>query len=300
MSGYRAGPLVGYELPAGTEPVATARAAEAAGVDFLVLPDRPAAPDDRPGPPAALITASWLATRTERIGLVIEMPPAYTEPYNLARMLASLDHVSGGRSGWLASSAPDPAADANHRRAGVDPAVDRAARTAEYLPLLRDLWDTWEDGAFTHDKATMQFVDGDRVHTLNHEGPLLRVAGPLNVIRPPQGHPLVLADADDRGAAADADVLIGRSPGDDDRPWLWAARPDDVRRSGPDDADGAVGWLVRFDSAEECVAFTEAGLPTWTADRPAERPFLLRERFGLSRPANRLAHCVGARTGRTR
>lgn len=300
MSGYRAGSLVGYELPAGTEPVAAARAAEAAGVDFLVLPDRPAAPDDRPGPPAALITAAWLATRTERIGLVIEMPPAYTEPYNLARMLASLDHVSGGRAGWLVSSAPDPAADTNHRREGVDPAADRAARTAEYIPLLRDLWDTWEDGAFTHDKATAQFVNGDRVHTLNHEGPLLRVAGPLNVIRPPQGHPLVLADANDRGAAADADVLIGPAPGDDDRPWLRTAWPDDVRQSGLNAADGAIGWLVRFDSAEECAAFTEAGLPTWTADRPAERQLLLRERFGLNRPANRLAHRVGAQAGRKR
>lgn len=210
--------ILGCELPeartagAVDSLVAAARRAEAAGLDFTVLADRPAARPEGAGPPASLIAASVLAVHTSRIGLVMNAAPAYYEPYNLARMVASLDHISGGRAGWQVITGPDAAADANHRRQGVDPAQGRDARIAEFVPLVRDLWDTWEDGAFLHDQYSGRFIDGDRVHVLNHEGPALRVRGPLNVIRPPQGHPVVFAAAADPLVADAADVLTTGDP----------------------------------------------------------------------------------------
>ncbi|MBK3592493.1 MULTISPECIES: LLM class flavin-dependent oxidoreductase [Streptomyces] len=212
------GMLLGYELPGAglTDPVgfllAAARQAEAAGVDHVILGDGPAAHPDGPGAPASLIAASLLAVETTRIGLVMSAATAYYEPYNLARMLASVDHISKGRAGWRVVTGLDGPADANHRREGVEPMEGREARAAEFVPVVRGLWDTWEDGAFVHEKDTGRFIDGDRIHVLDHEGPALRVRGPLNVIRPPQGHPVVLADATDLAVAPAADILMTGHP----------------------------------------------------------------------------------------
>ncbi|MGW0364621.1 LLM class flavin-dependent oxidoreductase [Streptomyces sp. NPDC002990] len=211
------GMFLGYELPEAGLPdptrflLDTARKAEAAGVHHLVLGDRPAAGPAGPRSPASLVAVSLLAVSTTRIGLVMTAAPAYHEPYNLARMVASVDHISHGRAGWRVVTGPDASADANHRREGMDPAADREARAREFVPVVRDLWDTWEDGAFVHEKGTGRFIDSGRVHVLDHRG-TLRVRGPLNVVRPPQGHPVVLADATDPLSAAHADVLTAGNP----------------------------------------------------------------------------------------
>lgn len=211
------GMLLGYELPEAGLPdptaflLAVARKAEAAGVHHLVLGDRPAAGPAGPGTPASLVAASLLAVSTSRIGLVMTAAPAYNEAYNLARMVASVDHISHGRAGWRVVTGPDAAADANHRREGVDPLTDREARAREFVPVVQNLWDTWEDGAFVHEKGTGRFIDSGRVHVLDHRG-TLRVRGPLNVVRPPQGHPVVLADAADPLVSAHADVLAVGDP----------------------------------------------------------------------------------------
>ncbi|KZM75385.1 LLM class flavin-dependent oxidoreductase [Nocardia terpenica] len=326
---------VGYELPrAGmTGParalLAVARAAEAAGVDYLVLPDRPAADPGGASAPAAAITAALLASGTEHLGVVVSTAIAYWEPYNLARVLASLDHISAGRAGWQVVTALDAAADANHRRAGFDPAANREARAIEYVPLVRDLWDSWEDGAFVHDKDSGCLVDVDRIHVLGHAGPALQVRGPLNVARPPQGHPVVFAAATDPLVASAADVLTTGRPGATDRPHrVLAVEPfvaADTRRAHelhgaagtPEgDADRAVvvgapaavadrllgwadsvdGFLVRFATLDQLAAFTDLVLPRLRAAGSPEPagPRSLRARLGLARPANRLVATAAA------
>lgn len=210
--------FLGYELPGAglgnpaRTLVTAARAAEEAGVDYLVLEDRPAARTSGVSAPWSMVTASLLAAGTTRIGLVTNAALAYHEPYDLARTVASLDHISNGRSGLQAINEPDPAADANHRREGVDPAVDRDIRAAGFIPVVQDLWDTWEDGAFVHDKTTGRFIDADRIHTLTADGQVFKVRGPLNVVRPPQGHPVVFAPAADPLLAPAADVLTVGDP----------------------------------------------------------------------------------------
>uniref|UniRef100_A0AAU2JRY1 LLM class flavin-dependent oxidoreductase n=1 Tax=Streptomyces sp. NBC_00049 TaxID=2903617 RepID=A0AAU2JRY1_9ACTN len=339
--------LLGYELPeAGlTDParflVSSATKAEAAGVDFLVLGDRPAARPGGAGTPASIIAASLLAVSTTHIGLVMNAALAYYEPYNLARMVASLDHIGKGRAGWQVLTGPDGAADANHRREGVDPAAGRDARAAEFVPVVQDLWDTWEDGAFVHDKATGRFIDGERIHALDHRGPALQVRGPLNVVRPPQGRPVVLAPAADPLVAPAADVLtVGNpdsaaaaAPDAGGRPVLGVVTPfvaatgalarELHARAGSPESDehsavlvgdarqvaerltawadqGPVdGFILRFPLAEGVDAFTDAVLPLLGATRP-ERATTLRGRFGLSKPANRIADRVTAGTERGR
>ncbi|MQS11302.1 LLM class flavin-dependent oxidoreductase [Streptomyces kaniharaensis] len=308
--------------------VVAAERAEAAGVHALLLGDRPAARPGRAAPPAAIVAASMLAVRTRRIGLVVDAAPAYCEPYNLARMIASLDHISGGRAGWRVVTGPDPEADANHRREGVDPAVGREVRAAEFVPLLRDLWDTWEDGAFVHEKDVGRFIDPDRVHVLDHAGPALQVRGPLNVVRPPQGHPVVLAPAAEPLLAPEADVLVAGNPdraAASDRPVLGTvtpfvaetqerARELHARAGAPrSDGDCAVlvgdaasvagqlaawadrapvdGFVLRLPLPGSVEVFTDLVLPELRASGRYSGEFragTLRGHLGLARPANRI------------
>lgn len=138
-----------------------------------------------------LTILSAVAAVTERIGLVGTATVSYTEPYNLARQFASLDHISGGRAGWNVVTSWLEGSAANF---GKDEhlAHDTRYRLAEeYLDVVKGLWDSWEDDALVRDKATGQFLDPDKLHELNHKGEFLKVKGPLNISRSRQGQPVI-------------------------------------------------------------------------------------------------------------
>nr|WBO81477.1 LLM class flavin-dependent oxidoreductase [Streptomyces sp. SBE_14.2] len=173
-----------------------AKLAEAAKFDSLFLADGPALIGTGqfrpPGQlePLTLLTA--LSQATSRIGLIATVSSTYNEPYNLARRLASVDHVSAGRAGWniVTSAGADEAANF-----GLDDRpshAERYARADEFLNVAKALWDSWEAEAVLADKSTGRYADPERLHRLNHQGQYFKVAGPLNVPRPPQGHPLLV------------------------------------------------------------------------------------------------------------
>jgi len=193
-----------WRLP-GTEPLAhvdvgyyerLAVAAEAARFDSVFLADSPVLwndPGRRPSgrlEPVMLLTA--LARATQRIGLIATASTSYNDPYNLARRFASLDLISAGRAGWnIVTTAGDDAA----RNFGLEaqPAhADRYERAAEFVEVSRKLWDSWEDDAVVADVAGGVHARADKVHAIDHEGRFFRVRGPLNVPRPPQGHPVLV------------------------------------------------------------------------------------------------------------
>lgn len=196
--------------------VTLAQKAEAAGFTFLAIDDSLGAVPDVAGASRteAFTTASFLATNTRRLGLLATANTSYAEPYNLARLAASLDHVTHGRAGWtVATGAGDPA-DANHSRK-AETAHAHYERATEALSIARKLWDSWEDDAFVRDKQTGVFVDGDKIHAIDHRGPLFDVKGPLNVARPPQGQVVVAHHVVDRlsalFAATTADIAFIRA-----------------------------------------------------------------------------------------
>ncbi len=134
---------------------------------------------------------SALAAATSHIGLVGTLTVSYSEPFNVARQFASLDHISGGRAGWnvVTSWLGDTAA--NFSKA-EHPAHDVRYRiAAEYLDVVQGLWDSWEDDALVGDKNNGVFVDPDKLHRLDHQGEFFQVRGPLNIKRGPQGHPVI-------------------------------------------------------------------------------------------------------------
>ncbi|MES2303229.1 MAG: LLM class flavin-dependent oxidoreductase [Pseudomonadota bacterium] len=138
-----------------------------------------------------LTILSALAAVTDRIGLVGTATVSYIEPYNLARQFASLDHISGGRAGWNVVTSWLEGSAANY---GKDEhlAHDTRYRLAEeYVDVVKGLWDSWEDDALVRDKASGQFLDPGKLHELNHKGEFLKVKGPLNISRSPQGQPVI-------------------------------------------------------------------------------------------------------------
>ncbi|MFE1229213.1 LLM class flavin-dependent oxidoreductase [Streptomyces sp. NPDC058745] len=173
-----------------------ARIAERGRLDSLFLADSPGLMGDparRPGgrlEPTVLLTA--LAGVTEHIGLIATASTSYNEPYNLARRFASLDHVSGGRAGWnIVTTAGADAA----RNFGLDDAPlhkERYERADEFLEVSTRLWDSWTDDAIVADKDAGVHADAAKVRRIDHAGRFFRVAGPLNVPRSPQGHPLLV------------------------------------------------------------------------------------------------------------
>jgi len=155
---------------------------------------------------------SALAATTSRIGLVATLTVSYSEPFNVARQFASLDHLSGGRAGWnvVTSWLGDTAA--NFSKAEHPAHAVRYRIAGEYLDVVQGLWDSWEQDAHVADKESGQFVDPDKLHRLDHKGEFFQVRGPLNIKRTPQGQPVIFqAGASDDGrafAAKRAEVIF--------------------------------------------------------------------------------------------
>lgn len=148
-----------------------------------------------------LTLLSLIAGATERIGLIATINTNFSEPYNVARALASLDHLSGGRAGWNIVSSLNEATAQNFGRAQLLSHGERYERADEFVALSKQLWDSWDDDAFDHpDRARPRFFDPRSAHPLEHRGKYFSARGLLDVARPLQGYPvLVQAGNSDTG-----------------------------------------------------------------------------------------------------
>lgn len=159
--------------------------------------------------PMTLLPA--LAAVTSRVGLITTASTTYNEPYNIARKFATLDLISGGRAGWNVVTSWSDAEAANFGREAQLDYDTRYARAAEFVEVVRGLWQSWEPGAFVMDKADGVFHDETRMRVLDHKGRYFQVRGPLNVAPSPQGEPVIVqAGASEQGrelAAATAEVV---------------------------------------------------------------------------------------------
>ncbi|MBR0655502.1 LLM class flavin-dependent oxidoreductase [Plastoroseomonas arctica] len=159
--------------------------------------------------PMTLLPA--LAVLTKHIGLVTTASTTYNEPFHVARKFATLDLISHGRAGWnIVTSWSEAEAKNFNREAHLDYDT-RYERAAEFVEVVKGLWDCWEPGSLLYDKAGGLFYDEARMHLLNHRGKHFQVRGPLNVASMPQGRPVLFqAGASEPGreiAAATADVV---------------------------------------------------------------------------------------------
>ncbi|HTQ34834.1 MAG TPA: LLM class flavin-dependent oxidoreductase [Stellaceae bacterium] len=181
-----------------------AQRAEAAKFDSIFLADQLALGGD-----VAQAARTWLepitvlaavAVATQRIGLIATCSTTYTEPFNLARQFASIDHISNGRAAWNIVTSWLATAAANFGGEGQVSHADRYARGEEFMTVVKALWDSWADDAVVDDRVSGQYARGDRIRPINHRGDFYQVEGPLNIPRCPQGRPvLVQAGSSDTG-----------------------------------------------------------------------------------------------------
>jgi FMN-dependent oxidoreductase (nitrilotriacetate monooxygenase family) len=189
-----------------------ARLAEEAKFDLIFIVDSQFITPDSPPhylnrlEPLTLLSA--LAVTTRHLGLVATMTTSYNDPFNIARRLASLELISGGRSGWNVVTSGDAGAAANFSRAEHFDYDTRYARGLEFVRVAQGLWDSYEEDAFPRDRASRTFLDPSRQHQLNHKGEHFQVAGPLNVSRSPQGQPVIF-QAGDSDQGRDLGATIG-------------------------------------------------------------------------------------------
>jgi FMN-dependent oxidoreductase (nitrilotriacetate monooxygenase family) len=193
-----------------------ARIAEAGKFDLLFISDSMVMdPSDHPSfmcrfEPTTLITV--LSASTTHIGLGATVSTSFSEPFNVARMFGSIDHISGGRAAWNVVTSSNPKAALNFNRDEHLEHELRYQRANEFVDVVRGLWDCWDDGAIVADKATGRYIDPDKVRTLDHKGRFFQVRGPINMARCPQGHPVIIqAGGSPSGlelAARTADVVF--------------------------------------------------------------------------------------------
>lgn len=216
----------GWQIFAGKPDVANsishfaemAREAEAAKLDFIFQAD---AASIRPGPIEAVARnnvynnmlepftqMAALSQVTSRIGLIATGATSYWEPFNLARIIASLDHISGGRAGWNIVTGRHPMAAPNYGLDDLIPHAERYHRADEFTDVVLRLWDSYEDDAFCRDVDSGYYFDPAKIHPIFHQGEYYKVRGPLNLARPPQGRP-VLAQAGASGDGKDFAAKFG-------------------------------------------------------------------------------------------
>jgi len=158
--------------------------------------------------------AGLLIGATRHIGLCAYWPADVAEPFHVARVFATLDHLSGGRTAWVAGLGGPEELTGRFQRPDHNLSDGEAAeRFVELVDVARQLWDSWEDKGFVVDQATGTFAASEHVHPIDHAGRFFTVRGPLNVPRPVQGQPVIIHR--DRppsvrgGLAASANIVLG-------------------------------------------------------------------------------------------
>jgi alkanesulfonate monooxygenase SsuD/methylene tetrahydromethanopterin reductase-like flavin-dependent oxidoreductase (luciferase family) len=202
------------------------REAEHGRLDFVTFDDalrlqsaRDDGPDGRTGQVRgrldAVLTAARVAPLTGNVGLVPTVIVTHTEPFHISKAIATLDYASLGRAGlqFRISGRPDETAHFGRRTPPPERhlASELLDETADYVEVVRRLWDSWEDDAEIRDVAAGRFIDRGKLHYIDFSGPFFSVKGPSITPRPPQGQPVVTALAHAgpvyRLAAMSADVV---------------------------------------------------------------------------------------------
>ncbi|WP_371550709.1 LLM class flavin-dependent oxidoreductase [Streptomyces sp. NBC_00554] len=253
--------------------VELAQLAERGAFDFVTLGDTFA----RPGPDALAVLAR-VAPVTRRVGLVPTVTTTHTEPFHVQAAVATLDWVSHGRAGWQidVSTSEGEARLFGRRHAAPADALWREA--GEVADVAARLWDSWQDDAEIRDESTGRFIDRDRLHYVDFEGPTFSVKGPSIVPRPPQGHPVRVVDATEgharQTAARYADVALVRVARPAQARAVRAELREGAARFGrdPDDLRVLAGLTVDLGDGEHAAEPGHGGGgPRQTAQGPLYR-----------------------------
>jgi alkanesulfonate monooxygenase SsuD/methylene tetrahydromethanopterin reductase-like flavin-dependent oxidoreductase (luciferase family) len=199
----------------------------------------------------AVLLAARLAPLTGSIGLIPAAIATHTEPFHLSKAIATLDYVSTGRAGVRIRVSGSAADAALFGRRTIEPyrledaekpgspIAELFEEAADYVEVVRRLWDSWDDDAEIRDAATGRFIDREKLHYIDFEGRYFSVRGPSITPRPPQGQPIV-------SALAHRSVV-----------YRFVGRSADVGFVTPADVPGARAILTEIREAQEAAGRAE-------------------------------------------
>ncbi|MFK4227836.1 NtaA/DmoA family FMN-dependent monooxygenase [Streptomyces sp. NPDC019890] len=215
------------------------------------------------GRPENLTMLSAVAAVTTHLGVAATVNATFNEPYDVARRLATLDHLSGGRAAWNVVTSYDAFTGANFRRGGFLAEADRYTRAAEFLATTRELWDSWADQDLRADTVSGQFVRSG-AGGFAHHGRHFDISGHFTTPRSPQGHPVIIqageSDAGREFAASDAEVVFSKYNRLDEARAFYQDVKSRLARHGRSPADLRImptATVVVSDTDEEAAAYAD-------------------------------------------
>ncbi|MDQ0226189.1 NtaA/DmoA family FMN-dependent monooxygenase [Metabacillus niabensis] len=139
-----------------------------------------------------MVLMSALAVNTKHLGLAYTAAPLQEHPFNFARRISTLDHISKGRIAWNMVTSSSENAFRNFGYEGLVPHDERYRWLDEYVDVLYKLWEgSWDEGALKKDRESGIYADPTKVHKINHVGKYYKVEGPHLVSPSPQRTPLL-------------------------------------------------------------------------------------------------------------
>lgn len=184
--------------------VDTARQLERAGFDYLMLEDGSFIADAHGGSMEHALRRGFTAPKhdpvqlvgligeaTSNIGIITTITTTFYPPFLAARLLTTLDHLTGGRVGANLVTAHNDRTAQNY---GLDKHLDHDLRyemAGEWVETCQALWRTWEPDAVVDDHEAGVFIDHTKLHHANVEGRFYKSRGPLNTLPSPQRDPVL-------------------------------------------------------------------------------------------------------------
>jgi len=229
--------------------------------------------------PVSIIMAMGMAT--QKLGLGATYSTTYYEPFHVARVFATVDHLLGGRVAWNVVTSLN---DSEARNMGAPAHLDhdlRYDRADEFIEIVLSHWDSWDDDAILHDRANGIFADPAKVRRLDHAGRWFRSRGPFTVPRTPQGRPvLIQAGQSGRGqrfAARWGDLIFVIYPNLAAGQRVYKTFKDQVAASGRDPATVRVCPAVYSIVGESAAAAAEKRALIESLAKPIDGLALLSE-----------------------
>lgn len=139
-----------------------------------------------------IVVLMTMGAVTDRLGLGATYSTTYYEPFHVARLFSTLDHMTGGRAAWNVVTSLNDGEAQNMGRSEVMEHDLRYDRADEFMEVVLGHWDAWDDDALIVDKTSGQFADPTKVKRLDYAGEFYSSRGPFTVPRTPQGHPVVI------------------------------------------------------------------------------------------------------------
>jgi len=176
---------------------------ERAGFDYMMLEDSSVLPDNHRGTFEASVKKGghvrfdplplipYITNATQHIGVIATISTSFYHPFMAARVMSSLDTVTGGRVGMNLVTSSNEGAMQNYGIKKLIPHDERYIRANEWVDIVKQLWDSWDADAMVMDEATNTFADHTKVRPIDFEGQFYRSRGPLNTVPGPQGHPII-------------------------------------------------------------------------------------------------------------